>query len=159
IVGCLADALHYAHARGMVHMDVKPSNVLITVDGQPMLLDFHLARGPILRGDWVTDRIGGTPGWMSPEQRGAMRAVEQGRPVPPVVDGRTDIFSLGLLLREALVGPASDADPAGAKGLAGRHPGVSVGLADIIAKCLAPDPDDRYPDAASLADDLRRHLI
>ena len=51
IASCLADALHYSHARGLVHMDIKPSNVLITMDGQPMLLDFHLARGPILAGE------------------------------------------------------------------------------------------------------------
>ncbi|MHC5540562.1 protein kinase domain-containing protein, partial [Singulisphaera rosea] len=60
IVTCLADALQYAHARGMVHMDVKPSNVLITADGQPMLLDFHLARPPIGPGDRLVDRLGGT---------------------------------------------------------------------------------------------------
>src|SRR5207253_663699 len=76
IVACLADGLHYAHARGLIHMDVKPSNVLITVDGQPMLLDFHLARGSIQPGDWITDRLGGTPGWMSPEQCAALKAVE-----------------------------------------------------------------------------------
>jgi serine/threonine protein kinase/Tfp pilus assembly protein PilF len=156
IAACLADALHFAHARGFVHMDVKPSNVLITADGHPMLLDFHLARAPIAAGDGVADRLGGTPGWMSPEQLAAMASVEQGRPVPAAVDGRTDIFALGLLLREALAapGPGSTRDGRDAR----SHPGVSVGLADITRKCLAEKPSERYQDAATLAEDLRRHL-
>ncbi|MBV8554932.1 MAG: protein kinase, partial [Planctomycetaceae bacterium] len=150
IGACLADGLQYAHDRGLVHMDIKPSNVLLTADGQPMLLDFHLARGPIRPGDWVADRLGGTPGWMSPEQRAALAAVEEGRPAAVAVDGRTDIFALGLLPREALAVPGP--------GPARAQAGVSVGLADIIARCVAPDPDARYEDAATLADDLRRHL-
>jgi serine/threonine protein kinase/Flp pilus assembly protein TadD len=158
IVACLADAVHYAQARGLVHMDIKPSNVLITVDGQPMLLDFHLARGPIRPGDAVSDRFGGTPGWMSPEQQLAMDAVAEARPVAVAVDGRTDIFALGLLLRRALaVTSADQAEHATEVPLSGL-PGVSVGLGDIIHKCLAPDPSDRYGDAASLAEDLRRHV-
>ncbi len=82
-------------------MDVKPSNVLITVDGQPMLLDFHLARGPIGPGLPVPDRLGGTPGHLSPEQHAAMAAIQNGfRPWADdrVVDGRADLYSLGLLL-------------------------------------------------------------
>jgi serine/threonine protein kinase/tetratricopeptide (TPR) repeat protein len=158
IAACLADALHFAHARGYVHMDVKPSNVLITADGHPMLLDFHLARAPIAPGDWVADRLGGTPGWMSPEQHAAMEAVEQGRPVPAAVDGRTDIFALGLLIREALAMPGSTGGPGDARPLVRGHPGVSVGLADIVRKCLSEKPSERFEDAAALATDLRRHL-
>jgi eukaryotic-like serine/threonine-protein kinase len=156
IVACLADALHYAHARGLVHMDVKPSNVLITQDGQPMLLDFHLARGPMIAGEWVVDRLGGTPGWMSPEQEAAMDAVGSGRPVPAGVDGRTDIFALGLLLREAV--GASAPPGRGDRVAVRRPPTISVGLTDILRKCLAPEPRDRYRDAATLAEDLRREL-
>jgi tetratricopeptide (TPR) repeat protein len=141
IAACLADALHYAHARGLVHMDVKPSNVLITVDGQPMLLDFHLARGPIRRGERVVDRLGGTPGWMSPEQEAAMASVVEGRASSSEVDGRSDIYALGLLLKGSLGGSDS-----------------GVGLADIVRKCLHDDPRHRYEDAASLAEDLRREL-
>jgi serine/threonine protein kinase/tetratricopeptide (TPR) repeat protein len=158
IVACMADALNEAHTHGLVHMDVKPSNVLIAGDGLPMLLDFHLARKPIKAGEPVTDRLGGTPNWMAPEQDEAYRAVRSGQPVPRSVDGRADLYALGLLLCEALCGPGSGA--LGARGSPWRHRNlqVSLGLADITQKCLAKKPADRYRDAVSLADDLRRHL-
>ncbi len=156
IASCLADALDYSHARGLVHMDIKPSNVLITMDGQPMLLDFHLARGPIVAGEWGAVRLGGTPGWMSPEQEHAMAAIAADRPVPVAVDGRSDIFSLGLLLGEAL-GAVTPARSRGSLPAVGRAVGVSVGLRDILEKCLAPEPSERY-DPATLAEDLRREL-
>jgi eukaryotic-like serine/threonine-protein kinase len=155
---CLADALHYSHARGLVHMDIKPSNVLITMDGQPMLLDFHLARGPLIPGERSTDRLGGTPGWMSPEQDQAMSAITEGRPIPRAVDGRSDIYALGLLLGEAVgaVPPARDRGHSQPKVV--RPLGVSVGLHDILKKCLAHNAGDRYADPAMLAEDLRREL-
>jgi serine/threonine protein kinase/tetratricopeptide (TPR) repeat protein len=156
IAACLADGLHYAHARGLVHMDLKPSNVLITADGQPMLLDFHLARGPLRPGDWVFDRVGGTRGWMSPEQEAAVEAAGEARPIAAAVDGRTDIHALGLLLREMLAGPGH-ADSKADLSLR-TLPGVTVGLVDIVRKCLVRDPAHRYADVATLADDLRRHL-
>jgi tetratricopeptide (TPR) repeat protein len=123
-----------------------------------MLLDFHLARGPIPAGEWVLGRLGGTPGWMSPEQEVALDAVRAGRPVPEAVDGRSDIHALGLLLREALWGTGRSRETGTDLGRQYRPPGVSVGLADILHKCLASKPSARYPDAAALADDLRRHL-
>src|SRR4029078_4238539 len=63
---CLADALHYAHERGLLHLDLKPSNVLWAADGQPMLLDFHLARAPIPAGA-APATLGGTAASMAPE--------------------------------------------------------------------------------------------
>jgi serine/threonine protein kinase/Tfp pilus assembly protein PilF len=158
IAACLADGLHEAHVHGLVHMDVKPSNVLIAGDGQPMLLDFHLARKPIKAGERISDRLGGTPGWMAPEQEAALKAVGLGQPVPVPVDHRADLYALGLLLSEALGGSG-----AGGKDVAGklchrRNPEISVGLTDIVLKCLATKPAERYHNAASLADDLRRHL-
>ena len=158
IVACLADALHEAHAHGLVHMDVKPSNVLIAADGLPLLLDFHLARKPIKSGERVADRLGGTPGWMAPEQAAALKAMSLGQPVAEPVNRRADLYSLGLLLCEALCGPGAGIEGAKGKPWQHRNSQVSPGLADIVQKCLAVKPAERYLDAATLADDLRRHL-
>ena len=158
IGACLADGLQYAHDRDLVHMDVKPSNVLFADDGQPMLLDFHLARPPIAPGGLAPLRMGGTPEYMSPEQRLAVEAVRAGRPVTVRVDGRSDIYSLGLLLHEALGGELPDAGTTSRPPLHRRNPQVSVGLADIVRKCLRTDPRERYQHAAALAADLRRHV-
>jgi serine/threonine protein kinase/tetratricopeptide (TPR) repeat protein len=158
IVSCLADALHYSHARGLIHMDIKPSNVLVTMDGQPMLLDFHLAQGPIVEGERCATRLGGTPGWMSPEQEQAMAAIREGRTVPLAVDGRSDIFALGLLLAEATGSLARDRRDGDLRPALARVANVSIGLRDILKKCLAPNARERYDDPATLADDLRREL-
>jgi serine/threonine protein kinase/Tfp pilus assembly protein PilF len=151
IGACLAGALHHAHRRGLVHLDIKPGNVLLAADGQPLLLDFHLALHPVAAGALAPEGLGGTLDCMSPEQRAAYAAARRGAPVPVPVDGRSDTYSLGRLLYLALGGEAL-------LPLRRCNPRVSVGLADVVARCLAPDPKDRYPDAASLADDLRRHL-
>jgi eukaryotic-like serine/threonine-protein kinase len=158
ISACLADGLQSAHAHGLIHMDVKPSNVLIAADGLPLVLDFHLAHRPIGAGEFVADRLGGTPGWMAPEHRAALEAVGRGQPVSAAVDHRADLYALGLLLREAVAGPAATQGERGARSLRQLNPEVSVGLADIIEKCIAPKPADRYPDAGALAADLRRHM-
>ena len=71
IGSCLAEALHHAHERGLVHLDIKPSNILLAADGQPLLLDFHLAHAALSAGQKVPLTLGGTPGYMSPEQRAA----------------------------------------------------------------------------------------
>jgi eukaryotic-like serine/threonine-protein kinase len=151
---CLADALAFAHESGLLHLDVKPSNVLLTADGQPMLLDFHLARAPLAAGDAAPPWLGGTRGYLSPEQEAALDCVRFGRPVARAVDGRSDVYSLGVVLYEALAGrPAKEGTP-----LYRLNACVSRGLSDVIRRCLAARPEDRYPDAAALADDLRRHL-
>ena len=97
IAACLAEALSSAHAHGLIHLDVKPSNVLIAADGLPMLLDFHLARRPIRAGERITDRLGGTPGWMAPEHRAAFEAVSLGNTISEPVDPRADLYALGPL--------------------------------------------------------------
>ncbi|MCI0461235.1 MAG: protein kinase [Gemmataceae bacterium] len=157
IGACLAEALHYAHERGLVHLDLKPANVLLAADGQPMLLDFHLAQEPLRPDTPAPAWIGGTAAYMSPEQRAALAAVQQGRPIPVVVDGRSDLFALGALLYEALGGRLPDRG-GGAVRLRHSNPQVSVGLADVLHKCLAADAHVRYADARALAIDLRRHL-
>jgi serine/threonine protein kinase/lipoprotein NlpI len=154
---CLAEALKYAHERGLVHLDLKPSNVLLTADRQPMLLDFHLARGPLRAGD-IGRRLGGTPLYMSREQQEAIAALRRGEPVPEAIDGRSDIFSLGLVLYEALGGKVADANHGLVIPLWRCNPQVSPGLSDIIAKCLAPEAKNRYRDAGALAADLWNHL-
>ena len=158
IGACLAEALDYAHQRNVVHHDIKPSNVLIAADGQPLLLDFHLAQPALQPGLVTVTWMGGTPGYMAPEQEAALAALETGEPVPYRVDGQADVFSLGLLLCEALAGKHPPVDEPVARWLRKANPQVSAGLADLLAKCMAHKPSDRYPGAAALADDLRRHL-
>lgn len=153
----LAEALQYAHERDLLHLDLKPSNVLWTTEGQPMLLDFHLARAPIRVDGLRPQGLGGTPMWMSPEHEKALHAVFQQKPIANGIDARADIFSMGLLLHHALGGPIPvniDKPPR----LEALNPQVSPGLADIVRRCLARNPAHRYPDAESLATDLRRHL-
>jgi serine/threonine protein kinase/lipoprotein NlpI len=154
---CLADALQYAHERGLVHLDVKPSNILLAADGEPMLLDFNVAQSPIRPDGPAAEAMGGTPLYMPPEQEAAMQALKQGRPAPGAVDGRADVYALGRLLYEALGGAHPPADGP-APQLDRINPQVSPSLADVLARCLARRPEARYQDAAALAADLRRHL-
>jgi tetratricopeptide (TPR) repeat protein len=110
-----------------------------------MLLDFHLARPPVVPGGPPPGSIGGTPSTMAPEQRAALEAIAAGRPAPAAIDGRADIYALGRTMDAAL-------DVPGAREMA------SPGLRAIVARCVEPDPADRYSDATSLGDDLRRHI-
>ena len=145
---CLAEALQYAHERGLLHLDVKPSNVLLAADGVPMLLDFHLARGPLRAGEPAPQWLGGTPGYMAPEHLDAVQAVRDGARILKDLDARADVYSLGVVLREAITA-----------GERSGHAAVpSQGLLDILACCTAPNPLDRYPSAQFLAQDLKRHL-
>jgi serine/threonine protein kinase len=159
IGACLADALHDAHQRGLAHLDIKPSNVLMTAEGQPMLLDFHIASDLKNLQKETFERIGGTPVYMSPEQREAADAVRRGAAIARPVDARSDIYSLGILLYESLAGqiPATNLALLRRK-LRLANPAVSRGLEDILCRCLSSAPDDRYETAAQLAADLRCHL-
>ncbi len=143
----LANALAHAHDRGILHRDLKPANVLLTDDGEPMLLDFNLASDNSVVHD---RRLGGTPAYMAPEQHAAMDAGSG------TVDARADIYSLGLVLGELLAGRAKTPDHE--RDIRSRNPQVSPSTESIIRTCLQSDPDNRYADAHALADELRRQL-
>lgn len=155
---CLAEGLHYAHEQGLVHLDVKPSNVLLTADCQPMLLDFHLARRPLAPDGEPPDWLGGTLAFMSPEQSQAWQAFGRNESINTRVDARSDVYSLGLLMATALSNrPAIP--PHDRQNLQlPPQTDMSRGLRDIIASCLQSNPTHRYASAAALAEDLRRHL-
>lgn len=165
----LADGLAHAHSQGIIHRDLKPANILLTDDGQPMLLDFNLADNTTLRGSAAGARIGGTLPYMSPEQ---LRAYTE--PKPRQLDGRSDIYSLGLILFELITGrPAfpelSDrgSDPV-SKQLIARleplqslrpiNPAVTPAVEAIVRKCLEPAVEKRYQSARDLQEDIERHL-
>ncbi|QEL20364.1 protein kinase domain-containing protein [Limnoglobus roseus] len=139
----LADALQYAHDRGILHLDLKPSNVLIAADGVPMLLDFHLAHPPLAAGSPAPTWLGGTRAYMAPEHCAAVEAVRSSGTIQTPVGPAADVYSLGVMLRDFL--------------RATRCP-VSHGLSDVLDRCTAPTLANRYAHAADLAADLRRHL-
>ncbi len=155
----LAHALAFAHKQDILHLDLKPANVLITPDGQPILLDLDIARPPIPAGAAGVPWLGGTDEFMSPEQGAAAEALVRGRPIPGPVDGRSDLYSLGLVLHHALGGETDAAHRPVPGSLLRASPPVPRGLADILTRCLAENPANRYPDCNAMAEDLRRHLL
>ena len=100
--------LRHAHDRGVLHRDIKPSNVLVTSDGMPMLLDFNLAREPLAEDGKSADTatLGGTIDYMAPEHLKAL-----GEPSSQEVDGRADIYGLGVVLYEAVTGQRPFSSP------------------------------------------------
>ena len=155
IVIKLADALAYAHNLGMIHRDIKPANVLVASLDRPVLSDFGIARLLNETGLTSSGALIGTPAYMSPEQGRGER-----------IDGRSDIYSLGIVLYEMLTGqPPYDADTPYAIIL--KHindpltpPHVLINpmpevVERIVLKCLAKDPADRFASMAELRDALR----
>ncbi len=179
IVSKLAEALQHAHQRGVIHCDVKPSNVLIADDGTPMLLDFNVSQNS--RADAADAVLGGTVAYMAPEHLQAIldyraaRTCDGARPGLRV-DPRSDLYSLGVVLYEMLVGvrpfeesgsysPLESQFLAMTKERAATHPSLHVkrpdlpwSLESIVRTCLHPDPTCRYQSGADLAEDLRRFL-
>jgi eukaryotic-like serine/threonine-protein kinase len=161
----LAEGLAHAHARGIVHSDLKPANVLLADDGTPLLMDFNLA-GDSAAVDYETLVVGGTLAYMSPEH---LQATLDGKQTPAA----SDIYSLGVVFYELLARrrPFPHRDGAfeqcaasmiedrrrGAPSVRALNPGTSPALGAIVAKCLAPDIQHRYREASELAEDLRRH--
>jgi len=161
----LAAGLGHAHGRGILHLDIKPGNVLLADTGEPMLLDFNLSSDAA-----ETDRelVGGTVPYMAPEQLLDMRSRGKGG-----VDARTDLYALGVVAFELLAGEPPFPGPgrvqadydrlmaarrAGPPPLRGRNPAVTPAVEAIVRKLLAPEPAARYQTAAELKEDVDRQL-
>jgi hypothetical protein len=157
----VADAVHFAHQRGVIHRDLKPSNVLVDAQDRPRVLDFGLARRANASGDeTLTLGYAGTPAYSAPEcfTDGAS-----------AVGAQADVWSLGVMLYELLVGAKPfesrsfdgwvrairESEPAPPS----RHRrGVPRDLDALTLRALAKSPNERYPTVAHFADDLRRFL-
>jgi tetratricopeptide (TPR) repeat protein len=164
----LADGLGHAHERGILHRDLKPANVLLTDEGQPMLLDFNIAEDTKRRSGAAAARMGGTLPYMAPEQLIALQGGDD------KVDARSDLFSVGIILCELLTGrspyPAQPDHEAGGlyamieerrqppPGLRRWNPAVSPAVESIVRHCLEPAMGERYQSARELLDDLERQL-
>lgn len=157
IVSQIALALEFAHRNGIIHRDVKPSNILFARDGRPVLADLGIAKA--MEGPKLTQTMAaiGTPEYMSPEQgRG------------DIIDFRSDLYSLGVVLYEMLAGqpPYRASTPWGViqkqiaeplPPLRQRNPQIAPALAAATEKALAKNPAERYQSGQQMADALRSH--
>lgn len=172
----LAEALEYAHGRGILHRDIKPANVLIGADGWPKLADFNISFCSKLEGASPAAYFGGSLAYMSPEQLEACSP--QHSRLPETLDARSDLFSLGVLLWELYFGerPFDDGSldnewNTKLQEMIGRrynekpHRGVQptdgVGhrLEKVLRRLLSPNPDERQSNGVELARELRLCLV
>jgi WD40 repeat protein/predicted Ser/Thr protein kinase len=160
ILAKICDAVHYAHGQGIIHRDLKPSNIMVKKDAEPKIMDFGVAKLTRSRqGDLTrTGQVIGTPAYMSPEQA-------EGK----TVDVRSDVYSLGATLYEALTRRAPfqgetthnilyqifHCDPVAPRIL---NLEIPPELEAICLKSLEKNPSARYTDAQSMAQDLRNFL-
>ncbi len=168
LIARVADGLAHAHERGILHQDLKPANILLGHDGEPLLLDFNLATDTKIRGTASSALIGGTLPYMAPEHLHGFWAGNR------VLDARSDLYSLGVILFELLTGKHPFETPTGAvremllRMIADRrgpvptmrewNPQVSPAVESIVRHCLEPDPSHRYRSARELHEDLERQL-
>jgi eukaryotic-like serine/threonine-protein kinase len=154
IVARVAEALHYAHAQGVVHRDVKPANVMVLPSGDPKIMDFGLAKAEAGLELTSTGQFMGTPLYMAPEQA-------LGEPV----DRRTDLFSLGSVAYTLLTGKRAfeaESVPQVLNRVAYRYPAPATRVAPalpadvdyLLGRALAKRRADRYPDGRTLAEDV-----
>lgn len=154
----LAEAMDYAHRLGVLHLDLKPGNVLLTHEGEPLIADFGLARR--IDAGHEGGEIAGTPSYMAPEQ-----ALLESHPL----SASTDIWGLGAVLYECLTGRPPFLAPDAQRTLervVSESPdtprdlnrGIPADLNAICMRCLEKDPSQRYASARELADDVQRHL-
>jgi tRNA A-37 threonylcarbamoyl transferase component Bud32 len=156
----VAGAVHHAHRRGILHRDVKPSNILVDAAGTPYVTDFGLAkRVDVQRSLTETGVPVGTPRYMAPEQAAGRKDLTVA----------ADVYSLGVVLYERITGrvpfggetvlevlrQVREAEPPRPSALA---PGLDRDLETVCLKCLEKDPAKRYPTAEALAEELRRWL-
>ena len=156
----VADALEYAHQRGVIHRDIKPHNLLLGVDGRMRISDFGLARLAEQPGVTITGEVIGSPLYMSPEQISGN---------PENVDHRADIYSLGATMyewltlrppypgetRERVISMILSSEPAALRSL---NTAVPQDLETICLKAVERNRERRYQTAAEMRDDLRRYL-
>jgi serine/threonine-protein kinase len=150
----VAVALEHAHVRGVVHRDVKPDNILFDDEGNAFITDFGIATARFHGRLTASGRAMGTPHYMSPEQA-----------MGKLVDGRSDLYALGVVMYEALVGfPPFDGADAFSVGYKHVHEKpvallevdsrLPPALTSIVMRCLEKSPDDRYERGGELADAL-----
>jgi serine/threonine-protein kinase len=168
IISRVADALEHAHQNGVIHRDIKPSNIFMVKEDVPKLVDFGIARAPNRVSDkpeqagqpftLFHNNLLGTPNYMSPEQA-------SGKPV----DSRTDIYSLGAVMYEMLLGrkPFQTSDPDKLlQQIAYKappapdevNPEIPAVLSRIVMKAMSKRPEKRYQSAGKMASDLKRFL-
>jgi len=148
----IADGMDYCHKNDVIHRDLKPENILITSDGQPVIMDFGLAltKGAHRVTYSNLSATMGTPDYMAPEQIEGQRG-----------DQRTDLYALGTILYELLIGKPPFTGDSNmvimaqhlnntAPRLDHVNPSIPIQLAAIVAVCLARDPQDRYTDMPAL---------
>ncbi|HZW29628.1 MAG TPA: serine/threonine-protein kinase [Isosphaeraceae bacterium] len=161
LVAVIAEAVHHAHERGILHRDLKPGNILVDERGQPHVTDFGLAKRITTESGLThSGAIMGTPLYMSPEQASGIKGANT---------TATDVYGLGSILYALLAGRAPFSTGSVAEALdlvrhrppeppSRRNPRVPRDLEVICLKCLEKEPKRRYPSALALAEDLSRWL-